>query len=66
MLARLDDPSEAKRASPEADRGPPLIVAKINDDKVEKHQNLEQIWTKVRDKPKFIEYVQTGVKSYLE
>ncbi len=36
-------------------RGPALTVAKITDDKVEKHQNLEQIWTKVRDKPKFIE-----------
>lgn len=45
--------------------GPALIVAKITDNKVEKYQDLEQIWTKVREKPKFIEYVQVNVKAYL-
>ncbi|MAT15060.1 MAG: hypothetical protein CMJ46_07295 [Planctomyces sp.] len=46
--------------------GPALILAKITDNNVEKYQDMDQIWTKVREKPKFIEYVQTGVKAYLK
>ncbi len=46
--------------------GPALIVSKITDNKVGKFQDLEQIWTKVRDKPKFIEYVQRNVNAYMK
>ncbi len=46
--------------------GPALIVAKITDQQVEKFKDLEEIWTKVREKPKFIDYVQDHVKTFLK
>lgn len=45
--------------------GPTLIVAKVQGDKVAEYKNLQEMWTKVRDKDAFLQYVQTNVKSYL-
>ncbi len=42
--------------------GPALIVAKVAAKKVAEYKNLTEIWSKVGDKPAFIEYVQTNVK----
>ncbi len=47
-------------------QGPTLLVAKASGNKVSEYQNLDEMWTKVRDKNDFIEYVQTSVKSYLK
>jgi len=44
--------------------GPTLIVAKVSGNKVAEYKNLTEIWTKVRDKAAFIDYVQTNVKDY--
>lgn len=44
--------------------GPTLIVARVNGTKVAQYKNLDDMWTKVRDKDKFIEYVQTNVKEF--
>jgi hypothetical protein len=44
--------------------GPTLIVAKVVDNKVADHKNLAEMWGKVRDKPAFIQYVQSNVKEY--
>jgi hypothetical protein len=44
--------------------GPTLIVAKVVDNKVSDLKNLTEIWTKVRDKAVFVEYVQGTVKDY--
>jgi len=44
--------------------GPTLIVARVADSKVAEYNNLTEIWTKVRDKPAFIEYVQSNVRDY--
>jgi hypothetical protein len=44
--------------------GPTLIVAKVGGNKVAKYKNLTEIWTKVRDKAAFIDYVQTSVRLY--
>jgi hypothetical protein len=44
--------------------GPTLIVARIAGDKVAEYKNLAEIWTKVRDKAAFIEYVQSNIKDY--
>ena len=44
--------------------GPTLIVAKASGEKVAEYKNLKDMWTKVRDKDSFVEYVQTNVKSY--
>jgi thiol-disulfide isomerase/thioredoxin len=45
--------------------GPTLIVAKVAGTKVAEYKNLKEMWTKVREKPAFVEYVQGNVKSYL-
>jgi hypothetical protein len=45
--------------------GPTLIVAKVVDNKVKELKNLKEMWTKVRDKDAFVEYVQSNVKEYL-
>ena len=45
--------------------GPALIVAKISDNKVASYSNLEDIWSKVGDKPAFLRYVQENVKAAL-
>ena len=44
--------------------GPALIMARVVDGKVQQFKNLEDIWTKVREKPDFIEYVQQHVEAY--
>lgn len=44
--------------------GPALIVAKIEESKVKEYKNLRDIWTKVREKPKFIKYVRDNVELY--
>jgi hypothetical protein len=45
--------------------GPALIVAKIVGNKVASYRNLEEIWSKVDDKPAFLRYVQENVKADL-
>ncbi len=45
--------------------GPALIVAKIADNKVASYRNLEEIWSHVDDKAKFLSYVQENVKASL-
>lgn len=44
--------------------GPTLIVAKIAGNKVAEYKNLTEMWTKVRDKQAFLDYVQSNVKDY--
>ena len=46
--------------------GPSLIVAKIAENKVREYQDLEEMWTKVREKPTFLEYVRENVEAYLK
>ena len=46
--------------------GPTLIVARVVENKIADRQNLKEMWTKVRDKAAFIEYVQSNVKAYLK
>lgn len=46
--------------------GPALVMAKVTDGKVQQHKDLKDIWTKVRQKPEFIEYVRQHVAAYLK
>jgi len=46
--------------------GPALIVAKVEKNKVKQYKDLKDIWTKVREKPKFIKYVCENVEAYLK
>ena len=43
-----------------------LVLAEVDDGDVVRHQVLQEVWTLVRDKPGFIEYVQKSVGEYLE
>lgn len=44
--------------------GPALVVARVVNNKVKERKNLTEMWTKVRDKAAFVEYVQSNVKNY--
>jgi thiol-disulfide isomerase/thioredoxin len=44
--------------------GPTLIVVKVVNNKVADRKDLAEIWTKVRDKVAFVEYVQGSVTNY--
>jgi thiol-disulfide isomerase/thioredoxin len=46
--------------------GPTLIVARVAGNKVTEYQNLQEIWTKARDRASFVEYVQSNIKGYLK
>ncbi len=43
-----------------------LVVVKADGDKVTKYQVLQDVWTLVGDKPRFIQYVQRSVGEYLK
>ena len=60
----FQDPKNAALTSGYKVGGPTLIVARIAGNKVTEYKNLTEIWTKVRDKSAFIDYVQTSVKDY--
>jgi len=46
--------------------GPALIVVKVVDNKVKEYKDLQDIWTKVGEKPEFLEYVREHVETYLK
>ena len=43
-----------------------VVVVELHDDQVTRHNVLQDAWTLVRDKPRFIEYVQRAVGEYLK
>ena len=59
----FQDPKNARYANAYNIRGPALIVAKIADNKVASYSNLEEIWSKVGDRPAFLRYVQESVRA---
>jgi thiol-disulfide isomerase/thioredoxin len=61
----FQDPKNSRYTTAYNVNGPALIVAKISDNKVASYSNLEDIWSKVGDKPAFLRYVQEGVKAGL-
>jgi len=42
-----------------------LVVAEMDGDRVTRFQVLQDVWTLVRDKPSFIEYVQRSIGEYI-
>jgi hypothetical protein len=46
--------------------GPTLIVVRVAENKTAEYKNLTEIWSKVRDKAAFIEYVRKNVKEYVK
>jgi thiol-disulfide isomerase/thioredoxin len=61
----FQDPKNSRYANAYNVSGPALIVAKIADNKVASYSNLDEIWSKVGDKPAFLRYVQENVKAGL-
>jgi len=47
-------------------QGPTLIVAQVSGAKVMRYKRLDEMWTRVRDKQDFLNYVQREVKEYLK
>ena len=45
---------------------PKNVLVEIDGGEPVRHQVLQEVWTLVRDKPGFIEYVQKSVQGYLE
>jgi len=43
-----------------------LVVVELDGGEVVRHQVLQDVWKLIRDKPRFIEYVQGSVGEYLE
>jgi hypothetical protein len=43
-----------------------LVLVELDGGEVVRHQVLQEMWTLIRDKPRFIEYVQESVGEYLE
>jgi hypothetical protein len=43
-----------------------LVLVELDDGEVVRHEILQDAWTLVRDKPRFIAYVQKSVREYLE
>jgi len=62
----FQDPRNAAFTQAYGVAGPTLIVARASGDQVAEYKNLQEIWTKSRDKNAFVEYVQSNVKSYLK
>ena len=62
----FQDPKNARLAKGYKIQGPTLIVAKIEDNRVAAYKDLDGIWERVGDKPKFLEYVQENITAYRE
>ena len=43
-----------------------LVLVAVDGGKVLRHETLQDAWTLVRDKPRFIEYIQGSVAEFLE
>jgi hypothetical protein len=43
-----------------------LVLVEVDGGEVVRHEVLQDAWTLVRDKPRFIEYIQGSVGEYLE
>ncbi len=62
----FQDPKNAAFAKAYRVSGPALIVAKVVKNKVKEFKDLKDIWANVREKPKFLKYVQDNVKAYMK
>ena len=62
----FQDPKNARLAKGYKIQGPALIVAKIENNRVAAYKDLDGIWERVGDKPKFLEYVQENITAYRE
>ncbi|WP_182864874.1 nitrophenyl compound nitroreductase subunit ArsF family protein [Stieleria mannarensis] len=62
----FQQPKNAKLAEAYKVKGPALIIADVEDDRVTEYKDLKDIWVKVRNKPEFLEYVRTSIQAYLD
>jgi thiol-disulfide isomerase/thioredoxin len=62
----FQDSTNARLAKGYKIQGPTLIVAKIENNRVAAYKDLDGIWERVGDKPKFLEYVQENITAYRE
>ena len=62
----FQDPKNARLAKGYKIQGPTLIVAKIENNRVAAYKDLDGIWERVTEKPKFLLYVQENIAAYRE
>lgn len=62
----FQNPKNAALTSGYQITGPALIIAKIKANQVQEYKNLPDIWTKVREKPAFLQYVRESIEAYQE
>ncbi len=62
----FQDPKNAAFTQAYRVSGPTLLVVRVSGDKAAEYKNLQDMWTKVRDKDAFVEYVQSNIKTYLK
>jgi hypothetical protein len=43
-----------------------VVLAEYRDDEIVRYENLDQVWRLVRDKERFVDYVQSETKAFLE
>ncbi len=60
----FQDPKNAALAKGYGITGPALVIARTANGKVIEFKNLDEIWTKVADKPEFLRYVEDQVAAY--
>lgn len=60
----FQDSKNARLAKGYKIQGPALIVAKIADNRVAAYKDLDGIWERVTDKPKFLKYVEENITAY--
>jgi hypothetical protein len=46
--------------------GSSLVLVEMKGEEVARHEVLQEVWTLVRDEPRFVEYVQRSVDEYLK
>jgi thiol-disulfide isomerase/thioredoxin len=62
----FQDPKNARLAKGYKIQGPALVVAKIENNRVAAYKDLDGIWERVGDKPKFLKYVQENIAACRE
>jgi hypothetical protein len=66
VMIDFQDPANAKYTETYNIQGPTLVVMDVRDGKVKEWKPAPRVWTLVRDKDSFGQYVETEVRGYLD
>jgi hypothetical protein len=66
VMIDFQDPANAKYTESYNIQGPTLAIIDVKDGKVKEWKPAPRVWTLVRDKESFGQYVETEVRAYLD